>query len=152
MLALVCALALVTATDPKPTPNPRQVVERYLSAALAGKFDAAVTFVAEGNKFAEPENARKLKELITAKSLALPTVLVSDKRGYAMAVSAPVALPEEPSGGADRGCLIFTLKKAKDGKWVLKDIGVRSADEAAKRVKELKKADANAKGLPATKS
>ncbi|MDY3561034.1 hypothetical protein R5W23_002293 [Gemmata sp. JC673] len=152
MLALVCVFALTPAADPKPTPNPRQVAEGYVAAALAGQFDDAVKLAEEGKSPAKPESAKKLKELIAAKSLGLPTVLISDKHGYAMAVSDPIGLPEKAPAGADRRCLIFTLKKTKDGKWVLKDIDLSTVDKAETLVKELKTRDPDAKPIPATKS
>lgn len=152
MLALTFVLALGTAADPKPVLNPRQVAESYVAAALAGKYDDATKFAEDGKSTAKPESARKLKEYIKADALALPTVLISDKGNYALAVSDIIKLPKPRPDGAEHGCLLFALKKTKDGKWVLKDIDVRSANEAATLVKEMKKAYDDAKELPSTKS
>lgn len=152
MFALALALSFGTAADPNPPLNPRQVAEAYLAAALADKPDDAAKLVEEGKSPAKPENVKKLKELVGANALALPTVLVSDKGGYALAVSDAIKLPKARPDGADRGCLLLTLKKTKDGPWLLKDIDVRSADEAAARVKDAKEKYDDAKELPATKA
>ncbi len=152
MLALALACTLLPAADPKPAPNPRQVAEQYLAAALADKPDDAVKLAEEGKSPARPDSVKKLKELIGANALALPTVLFSDKNAYALAVSAPIKLAKPQPDGSDRGCLLFTLKQTKDGTWLVKDVDLRSADEAATRVKEAKKAHDDAKELPPTKS
>jgi hypothetical protein len=135
MFALVLALTIPTAD---PQPNPRQVAEKYLAAALAGKPDDAVKLAEEGKSPAKPESVKKLKEIINANTLALPQVVFSDKGNYALAVSDPIKLPKPLPDGTDRGCLLLTLKKTKDG-WLIKDIDLRSADEAATRIKDAKK-------------
>ena len=132
MFALTLALTFLPAAAPKL--NPRQVAEGYLAAALAGKPDDAVKFAEAGKSPAKPESVMKFKELIGADAIALPTVLFSDKNGYALAVSNAIKLPKALPDGTDRGCLLFTLKKTKDGVWLIKDIDLRSADEAAMRV------------------
>ncbi len=150
MFMLTLAITFLSAADPKL--NPRQVAEGYVAAALAGKPVDAVRFAEDGKSPAKPESVKKLREVINANALALPTVLFRDKNGYALAVSEPIKLPKPLPDGTDRGCLLFTLKKSKDGVWLIKDIDVRSVDEAATRVKEAKNAHDDAKEIAPTKS
>lgn len=146
MLALSLALVLAPASDPKDTPNPRQVAESYLAAALAGKPDDAVKFAEAEKSPAKPENVTKLKERIALDKLALETVIVSEKKGYALAVSAKLKFPKV--GGDAR--LLFTLKQVK-GAWVVKDIDVRESAEGEKRIADAKALYEDAKELPAKK-
>src|SRR3954471_6186162 len=86
MLALTLLLSLPPAADPKPV-NPRQVAEAYLAAALAGKPEDAAKFAEEGKSPSRPESVKELRKVVAATQLALPTVLFSDKKGFALAVS-----------------------------------------------------------------
>lgn len=152
MLALTLALTLFPTADPKQPPNPRQVAEKYLAAALSGKSDDAVKFAKEGKSPAKPKTVSKLAELVGAKKLALPTVLLSDKKGYAIAVSEEFPYTKKMPDGAERGVLCITLEKNKDGVWLVKDLDLRSATEAAELLKKAKKLFEDGKELPPTKS
>jgi hypothetical protein len=47
---------------------------------------------------------------------------------------------------------LLTLRKTKDGGWLIKDIDLRPADEAATRIKDAKKKYDDAKEIAPTKS
>lgn len=149
MLALALAVAL--AADPK-SPDPRQVAEKYLAAVFADKVDAAVKLAEPEKSSADPDKIRRLKAGLDIKAPALPTVLFSDDKGYALAVSEEVKLPQKKPTDPARGVLLIAVRKNTDGEWRVRDVDVRSAEEAAKRVEEAKKAFADAKELPPTKS
>lgn len=152
MLALSLALPLLPAADPKGLPNPRQVAEKYLALALADKPEEAAKLGQEGKSTARPEKVREIKQVLKAEKLALLTVLVSEKKGYALAVSEEVKFPRKGSGPPESGVLIVTLVKNKDGTWQVKDIDARDRKEAEKRVEEAKKRYDDAKELPPTKA
>ena len=151
MLALAVSLVLIPTADEKVQPNPRQVVEKYLAAALADKPDEAIKYALEGRSTAKPETIRKLREIVAGQKLALPTVLFSDKKGYALAVTDEIAVPKE-ANQANRGVLVFTLKKNADGVWQVKDIDIRGAKEAEEEVKKAKKLFEDGKEIPPSKS
>jgi hypothetical protein len=114
--------------------------------------DDAVKLAEPEKSPANPDKVRKLKTALNVKELALPTVLFSADKGYALAVSEEIKLPQEKPTDPARGVLLITLRKNKDGAWLVRDIDVRSAEEAAKRIEDAKKAFADAKELPPTKS
>lgn|GEM_PF-6511318 len=152
MLTLTLVLALLPAGDPKQPLNPRQVAEKYLAAALAGRSDDAVKFAKEGKSPAKPATAKKLAELVGANKLTLPTVLLSDKKGYAIAVSEEFQYSKKLPDGSERGVLRITLEKSKDGVWLVKDLDVGPATEAAELLKKAKKLFEDGKELLPTKS
>lgn len=151
MLALALAVALAPAADPK-SPDPRQVAEKYLAAVFADKVDAAVKLAEPEKSPADPDKIRRLKAGLDVKTLAIPTVIFSDDKGYALAVSEEVKLPQKKPTDPARGVLLVAVRKTKDGAWRVRDVDVLSAAEAAKRIEEAKKAFADAKELPPTKS
>jgi hypothetical protein len=152
MFALSLSLALLPVADQKESPDARQVAEKFLALALAGKPEEAAKLGREGQGPSRPEKVREIKKATGVARLALPTVLVSEKKGYALAVSEEVKFPTTKPGEPQSGVIILTLKKNKDGAWRVKDIDARDTKEAAKRVEEAKKKFADAKELPPTKS
>ncbi|QJW96550.1 hypothetical protein [Frigoriglobus tundricola] len=152
MFALVASLVLFPTADEKVQPNPRQVAEKYLAAALADKPEEAIPLALEGRSTAEPETIKKLREVVAGQKLSLPTVLFSDKKGYALAVSDEIAVPEGANQANNRGVLVFTLKKNAGGAWLVKDIDVRGAKATEEEVKKAKKLFEDGKEIPPSKS
>jgi hypothetical protein len=152
MFALTLSLALLPAAGPKEAPNPRQVAEKFLALALADKPEEAARLGQEGQGPSRPQKVKEIKRELGVERLALPTVLVSEKKGYAMAVSDEVKFPKNKPTEPQSGVLILTLKKDKDGAWRVKDIDARGKKEAEKRAGEVKKNYDDAKELPPTKS
>ncbi len=152
MFALALSLVLVPTADEKAQPNPRQVTEKYLAAAIAGKPEEAIQFAAEGRSTAKPETIKKLQEVVGGQKLSLPTVLFSDKKGYALAVSDEIPVPEEANQANNRGVLVFTLKKNTNGAWQVKDIDIRGAKAIEEEVKKAKKLFEDGKEIPPSKS
>lgn len=151
MFALAFSLALAPVGDPRTQLNPRQAAEKYLAAALADKPEEAIKFAVPEKAAADPAEVRKLK-VFDATKIALPTVVASDKKGYALAVSEEIKFPQKKPTDPARGVLIVKLQKNKDGVWQVRDLDARPAEEAAKRVKEAKEVFEDAKELPPMKS
>lgn len=152
MFALSLALALLPAAGPKEAPNPRQVAEKFITLALADKPEEAAKLGREGKSPSRPEKVREIKKVTGAEKLALPRVLVSEKMGYALAVSEEAKFPRKGSGAPEGGVIVLTLKRNKDGAWRVNDIDARGKKEAEALVEKAKKAFEDAKELPPTKS
>jgi hypothetical protein len=151
MLALTLALAL-PAAGPKPVPNPRQVTEKYVAALLADKPDDAVRLAVEGTASANPDKVRKYRAALGVAKLAFPTVLFSAEKGVALVVSEEIPFPKTDNNDLDRGVVLITLKKNKDGVWQVKDVDARKKDEADALLKKARELLKDAKDLPPTKS
>jgi hypothetical protein len=148
-LATILFLTAPAAAGPKPE-NPRQVVEAYVAASLAGKPDDAAALGAEGTSPAKAKSAEKVKSVVGKEKLAIATVTASETGGYALAVTggfkAANPRPERP----EAGCLVFTLTKTRDG-WRVKYIDFRSEEEAKKQLEAVPGLYPDAKEIPATK-
>src|SRR4051812_24437780 len=99
-LTLSAMLVFLTA-DPKPTPDARAIVEQYVAAALGGKTDDAAKLAVEGQSPSKPKRIEEFKELIGKDKLALTTVLASDGKKSALAVSDSVKLTKANPDGTD---------------------------------------------------
>ena len=84
--------------------------------------------------------------------LAFPTVLFSDEKGVALAVSEEIPFPKQDANDLDRGVVIVTLKKNKDGVWQVGDIDARKKAEADAMLKKARELFKDAKDIPPTKS
>ncbi len=151
MFALTLSLALLPSAAPKDPLNPRQVAEKYLAAALADKPEEAVKFAEDGKSTGNPEKVRKFKAVIGVEKLPLPTVFFSDKKGFALAVSDEIPFPKK-AGDLDRGVIVITLKKNKDGVWQVNDLDARSSKDAMGLLEKAKKLVDDGKELPSPKS
>ena len=92
----------------------RAVAEQYVAAALGGKADDAAKLAAEGQSPSKPKKIEEFKELVGKDKLALATVLASDGKKYALAVSDAVKLAKPNPAGQDAGVLVFVLVKRGD--------------------------------------
>ena len=149
MTSLLVLLSL-TAADAKPQ-NARQVAESYVGSALAGKPEDAAMLGAEGKSPARKESAEKLKEIVGKDKLPVTTVIASDAKGYALAVTGPFKVTDPKPGRPDAGCLVLTLTKTKDG-WRVKDIDFRTEEEAKKQVEAVPDLYPDAQAIPAAKA
>jgi hypothetical protein len=151
MFALSLSLALLPTADPK-APNPREVAEKFLALALADKPEEAAKLGLEGKSPSRAEKVKEIKMATGAEKLELPTVLVSEKKGYALAVSKEVKFPNAKPDRPQSGVIILTLEKNKDGAWRVRDIDGRDKKEGEKRLEEMKKVLKDWKELPPTKA
>jgi hypothetical protein len=149
-LAATLLLTAPAAAGPKPE-NPRQVAEAYVAASLAGKPDDAAALGAEGTSPAKPKSADKLKAVVGKDRLPVATVTVSEAGGYALAVTGPFKVANAKPGRPETGCLVFTLTKTKDG-WRVKDLDLRSEEDAKKQLEAVPGLYPDAKEIPAAKS
>ena len=65
----------------------RAVAEQYVAAALEGKTDDAMKLAAEGQSASKPKKIEEFKELVGKDKLPRATVLASDTKKYALAVT-----------------------------------------------------------------
>ena len=152
MFALTLALALLPSADPKDSPNPRQVAEKYLAAALADKPEDAVKLAEPGKSTGNPDKVKKFKAGIGVERLALPMVFYSDKKGFALAVSEEIKFPQKKPTDLDRGVIVVTLKRNKDGVWQVNDLDARTSKDAEGLLEKAKKLVEDGKELPSPKS
>lgn len=145
---IILAFALDALAEDKPKTDSRTTTERYLAAALAGKTDDAAALAVDGQSPSRKKTVEELKALINANTLKLPTVWADDKKGQAIAVTEEIALMKPTPDGQNKACVIFALVKT-DGKWLIKDIDLRSKEKAAEQVESFKKRCVDAKELPA---
>jgi hypothetical protein len=127
------AVILLAGANPAAS-NPRDVVERYVSLALAGQVDAAAGLAVDGQSPGRPERIKEFRTFVRA--VRFPTVWADE--GRAIAVSDVVELPKARPDGSTRGHLVFALVKTGDA-WLVKDIDFRSGEEAKDRVEKFKK-------------
>jgi RNA polymerase sigma factor (sigma-70 family) len=135
--------------DEKPDDAPRATVERYVSAALAGKADEAVKLAVQGASPQSPARKKRVAELATrvkARAIRFPTLYADAEE--AIAVSEEVRLTKGQPDGTDRGFLVFAVVKS-GGRWLVKDIDFRSAEGAKGKVEKFKKKHPDARSVPA---
>ena len=138
-MTLTLPLLAILITTTQTPPDARAVAEQYVAAALAGKTDDAVKLAAEGQSTAKPKKIEEFKDGVGKDKLALPTVLFSDAKKYALAVSDPLKLTKaNPDGTQPEGVLVFVLVKRGDD-WRVKDIDFRDTEKAKKLVEDMKK-------------
>jgi hypothetical protein len=146
--AVMFAVGTLAIADEQPKPNARNAVERYVAAALAGKDEDAAALAVEGKSPAKKKRIEELKRLLGGKALKLPTVLVGETKGEAIAVSESVKLTQANPDGRDTGCLVFGLVKSGD-KWLVRDIDFPTAEAAKEKVKGFEKKNRDSKEIPA---
>lgn len=129
----------------------RATVEQYVTAALGGKTDDAAKLAVEGQSPAKAKKIEEFKHLVAKDKLPLATVLASDGKKYAVAVSDAVKLSKPNADGQDAGVLVFVLVK-RDGEWRVKDIDFRDAEKAKKLIDDMKKVMPDAVELKAKKT
>lgn len=147
-IAILLAFTMPALAADTPKLDARTVSERYLAAAIAGKVDEAIALAVNGQSPSRKKTIEEVKALVGANALKLPTVWADDKKGQAIAVSAEIMLMKPSPDGLNKGHLIFNLVKT-DGKWLIKDIEIRSKERAAEQMESFKKKCTDAKELPA---
>lgn len=135
--ALLIVLTLVLASPAKAQnrDNAREVVEGYVTAALAGKVADATNLAVPGQSPSRKVRIEEFKELLNGKTLKIASVHVSEKSREALAVSAKVQLTRKNPDGTDQGCIVFKLISAANG-WQVKDIDFRSEEAGRARVEQ----------------
>jgi biotin carboxyl carrier protein len=105
---------------PKPIDrqNARSVVEAYVAAAIAGRFDDAASFVTAEDTSAV-RHAEEIASWLDGRRLLVTSVYVNDpeKPVAALATSKPVE-PERRQTDAQRECFLVVLTMSKEG-WVI---------------------------------
>lgn len=118
----------------------RETAEAFFRAAVAGEVDEARSHV-------DPQkvSAKKVGEIrqIGLKRVDISTVLAGETE--ALVVSEPVTVPKE-----GKGHLLLDVRK-KDGRWRVRDIDFRSAEEALARQRDFLDGHADAKPVRARK-
>ncbi|MBO0701132.1 MAG: WD40 repeat domain-containing protein, partial [Zavarzinella sp.] len=118
----------------------RQTAEAFFRAAVAGEVDEARSHV-------DPQkgSAEKVAEIrqIGLKRVDISTVLSAETE--ALVISEPVTVPKE-----GKGHLLLDVRK-KDGRWRVRDIDFRSAEEALARQRDFLDGHADAKPVRARK-
>ncbi len=129
--------------------NARTVVEAYVASAISG--DVAQATALAKNLSADPEQIRKLQNVLNVQRLKIETVYVSDpaKPTHALATSVAVKLDEEhkqPNGQRD-GFMVFRLELTDD-KWFVIDVDFESESGAERELKRFLDANPGSIGLP----
>jgi hypothetical protein len=147
MVVVLLAVGTAAGADEKPKANARDVVEAYVAAALAGKVADAAALAVEGKSAAKKKRIEELKRLLVVKALEMNRVLVSEKKGEALAVSDTVQLTKANPDGQDRGRLVFALVKSGK-KWLVRDIDFRNEEAANEKTRGFEKTNPDAKEIP----
>lgn len=142
-LVLLAALPLVAVAEEKRKETPRTVLEAWLDAALSGKVEAAQALAVEGADPAKKKTIEEFQAMLRANALKVPTVLVGEKLGKALAVSEPVKVTMANPDGRDTGVMTFQVVKVKD-KWRVKDIDFKTPEKAKADLADFKTKHADA--------
>jgi hypothetical protein len=147
--AFVVLLAVGTASvaDEKPKIDARNAVEGYVAAALAGRLEDAAALAVEGRSPAQKKRIEEFKGLLGVKALGIARVVVSEKKGRAIALSRAIKLTKTNPDGRDTGCLVFALVESR-GRWLLEDIDFRTEEAAREKVEGFQKKNPDAKEIP----
>jgi hypothetical protein len=127
--------------------DPRQTVEAYLAASVAGKKDEAAALAIPNQKPPSKQRAEGLKELDGKKAIALVSVLASENSGRATAISEFIQLKKPNFDGQEKGCLVISLNK-EEGGWLIRDLDLTSEDGAKGRVADFARRHPDAKEVP----
>jgi len=114
--------------------DPRQTVEAYLAAVLAGKAEAAAALAMPGSAEGSSERIAEYKKLIAAKAIKLASAHQSAAKGRAFVVTEVVPLTKQ-ADGRDKGPLVIKLTK-KDEHWLVRDVDFKTEEVAKTQLKE----------------
>jgi hypothetical protein len=151
LLGLSCLMPSTLSTalgQEKPKLDARETVEGYVHSALAGRLDEAAAFAVEGQSPSRRERIEEFRGMVGVKALKIASVVVSEKKGQAIAVSEAVKLTRANPDGRNTGALVFALVKLGD-KWLVKDIDFRSVEAVKEMAKGFEKQMPDAKEIPA---
>ncbi len=138
------AFGFAQADDPKKERDPRQTVEAYLGAVVAGKMEEAAALAIPNQKPESKKRAEGLKELVGKKHIPLVSVYASESGGRAIALSEFVRLAKPNFDGQDQGRLVITLNK-RDADWLIRDIDLVGEDRGKDRMSDFPQRYADAK-------
>lgn len=150
IVSIALSLTPIVVADDPVYRNPRSAIEAYLTAALAGKVDDATAIARANTQASDKDTLHELDALIDAPTLKVPTVLVGQLNGRAIAVSEQVKLTE-PDHGRDTGYLVFQIiLEQSTNKWLVIDIDFDTEQRKKEQVEAFKKDHSDAKSVPVT--
>ena len=127
--------------------NARSAVEAYVSAALAGRIDQAVSMAK--NAPGDPKQIEGFSKQLNVQRLAMKSVYVNDpaKPVTALATSEVVKLTKKQPDGQRDGFLLLTLTMSDEG-WFVTDIDFESEEGADDELKKFLEANPKSIGVP----
>jgi RNA polymerase sigma factor (sigma-70 family) len=127
--------------DPKAkeTPDARQTAEKFVDAAVAGRFDEARP-LADTNM-----SDNKVEELQKLGFKRIDVSLVLAAETEALMISESLEIPKE-----GKGHILLQIRK-KDGRWLVRDIDFESSENALRKQRDFLEGHPDAKAVKAKK-